>query len=283
MVTIGKKIQELRKTQHVTQEALGNAVGVSTQAVSKWECGGTPDVELLPAIADFFHVSIDYLFGRNLAEETSLSMYVYQQIHKLPLKKRPMEAYHLMYSLMNACNGYDEISMVMQTEKMQMYHKKEMNFQYEMANDHVISLMSLMDHFPYFIFMPEPEEGYKDMLMKREEYEELFAFLAKEHRFHILYELYQRKKGFTVELLVKQCHIPRNDVVQILKEFMERNWIIKVEVETDESDLAVYVLNENFAFLGMLIFAKELNKKTTTGYTIVLREKPILSDHKIKR
>ena len=43
---------------------LANVVGVSNQAVSKWESGGSPDIELLPAIADYFDVSLDALFGR---------------------------------------------------------------------------------------------------------------------------------------------------------------------------------------------------------------------------
>ena len=46
---IGNVISELRKNKGVKQEELANAVGVSTQAVSKWENGGTPDTELLPA------------------------------------------------------------------------------------------------------------------------------------------------------------------------------------------------------------------------------------------
>jgi transcriptional regulator with XRE-family HTH domain len=47
----------------VTQQQLADAVGVTFQAVSKWENGTTvPDVGLLPEIADFFEVTIDGLF-----------------------------------------------------------------------------------------------------------------------------------------------------------------------------------------------------------------------------
>lgn len=59
---IGKQIASLRKEKGVKQEELAKYVGVSTQAVSKWENGGVPDVELIPKIADFFSVSIDNLF-----------------------------------------------------------------------------------------------------------------------------------------------------------------------------------------------------------------------------
>ena len=45
---IGSQIAKYRKESGLTQEELGRTVGVSTQAVSRWECGGTPDVLLLP-------------------------------------------------------------------------------------------------------------------------------------------------------------------------------------------------------------------------------------------
>ena len=62
---LGNKIAELRKEKDMTQEALANAFGVSNQAVSKWEANQScPDILLLPKIADFFDVSLDYLFGR---------------------------------------------------------------------------------------------------------------------------------------------------------------------------------------------------------------------------
>ena len=47
---LGSQIAKFRKAAGLTQEELGRSVGVSTQAVSRWECGGTPDVTLLPAI-----------------------------------------------------------------------------------------------------------------------------------------------------------------------------------------------------------------------------------------
>jgi len=62
--TLGDNIARFRKAAGLTQEELGTTVGVSAQAVSRWECGGAPDVALLPAIADALAVSTDALFGR---------------------------------------------------------------------------------------------------------------------------------------------------------------------------------------------------------------------------
>ncbi len=60
-----ERITNLRKDNGLTQEALASKLGISFQAVSKWENGlSCPDIALLPELADIFGVSIDELFGR---------------------------------------------------------------------------------------------------------------------------------------------------------------------------------------------------------------------------
>ena len=56
----------------MTQEDLGRVVGISAQAVSRWECGGAPDVALLPAVADTLGVTVDALFGRETGEKVNI-------------------------------------------------------------------------------------------------------------------------------------------------------------------------------------------------------------------
>lgn len=69
-IRLGAKIRALRKQKGFSQEVLAQALGVSFQAVSKWETATTlPDVALIPAIASFFGVSTDELFDMNLMEQ----------------------------------------------------------------------------------------------------------------------------------------------------------------------------------------------------------------------
>lgn len=66
---IGEKIKKLRKAKNISQESLANVLGVTFQAVSKWETGTTaPDVSLIPPLANYFGVSIDELFDYNAWE-----------------------------------------------------------------------------------------------------------------------------------------------------------------------------------------------------------------------
>ena len=72
-LTLGEKIKELRKRDGRKQEDLATALGVSNQAVSRWEKDGSyPDMELIPAIANYFNVSIDELFGYSKDREEKL-------------------------------------------------------------------------------------------------------------------------------------------------------------------------------------------------------------------
>ena len=73
-INIAKNIAELRKHKGITQEQLAQALNISPQAVSKWETSTSlPDTQTLPLIAEYFAVSIDYLF---YGEE-----YVYNDIY----------------------------------------------------------------------------------------------------------------------------------------------------------------------------------------------------------
>lgn len=65
---ISQNILNLRKKTGVTQEQLAKAINVSSQAISKWETNTCqPDTMTLPLIAEYFNVSIDYLFyGKNI-------------------------------------------------------------------------------------------------------------------------------------------------------------------------------------------------------------------------
>ena len=70
---MGENISALRRRIGMTQEMLAFRLGVSAQAVSKWERQiSCPDVSLLPTMAEIFGVSIDELFINSHSEEIDL-------------------------------------------------------------------------------------------------------------------------------------------------------------------------------------------------------------------
>lgn len=84
-MTLGQRIQQLRKEHNLSQEYVGAILGVSRQAVSKWENDQTlPDTANLLAMAELFQVSTDELIGKKESSEE-----VPEEAPPVPLKSAP--------------------------------------------------------------------------------------------------------------------------------------------------------------------------------------------------
>lgn len=70
MENMGRKIAGLRKSNNMTQDELAERLGVTPQAVSKWENGvSMPDIAILPKLSEIFSVTIDELFAKDSEPE----------------------------------------------------------------------------------------------------------------------------------------------------------------------------------------------------------------------
>lgn len=86
--TLGKRIAYHRKRLGMTQEQLAQRVGVSAQAVSKWENNlSCPDITILPELASIFGISVDELLGRTPPKE--------ERVHEAEVIK-PEEKEHIL-------------------------------------------------------------------------------------------------------------------------------------------------------------------------------------------
>ena len=71
-MNIGEQIAKYRKERHLTQEQLGEALGVTNRTVSKWESGvSSPGVDLIPTIVSALGISLDQLFGTDTQRDTA--------------------------------------------------------------------------------------------------------------------------------------------------------------------------------------------------------------------
>ena len=72
MAQFGELLSELRKDKNMSQAELANVLFVSSGTISNYENGvHMPDVEKLVELADYFHVSTDYLLGRSSSRLTT--------------------------------------------------------------------------------------------------------------------------------------------------------------------------------------------------------------------
>ena len=81
----GEHIKKHRTRRGLTQEQLADKIGLSSQAVSKWECDGSiPDALMLATVADALDVSTDRLLGRTAVHETELYGNLRELMQKTP-------------------------------------------------------------------------------------------------------------------------------------------------------------------------------------------------------
>ena len=72
-IYFGQRIAQLRRERGMTQESLAQKLGITNQAVSKWESDQCcPDIMQLPALADTFGITLDELFGREQKADAAL-------------------------------------------------------------------------------------------------------------------------------------------------------------------------------------------------------------------
>ena len=90
-IDLGTKIRQLRHRDGRTQEVLAEALGVTSQAVSRWESGGSyPDMNLIPPIANYFGVTIDELFGYTNERDSRINALV-SQIQEMKWKNNGVD------------------------------------------------------------------------------------------------------------------------------------------------------------------------------------------------
>ena len=110
-MSIGKNIAHFRKNKGFTQEKLGEMIGVTNQAVSKWESESSlPDVMLLPRIAAALEVSLEDLFAESTTQtaQTAPDVFDMEAVHDFPKTAQTtmIDTLCIQTNLIN-CNSWD--------------------------------------------------------------------------------------------------------------------------------------------------------------------------------
>lgn len=175
-LSIGRNIADLRKQNGITQETLSEVISVTGQAVSKWESGGSPDVELLQPIADYFGVSIDRLFGRKVREYGDIEAELAESIINIDdMDARLLKVFDYSWIMEIAIMG----RVVADDEKTvddaaNTYGQLQYS---QMLLNRGITSLGIDKALRYFLIMPEPDEGWSMKLYFKDVYCKIFLLL----------------------------------------------------------------------------------------------------------
>lgn len=257
---LGVKIKEFRTKKGITQEELGQLVGVTTQAVSKWERGGTPDAELLPPIARALGVSIDALYDMEQDTGSRLEDFIIEELYS----KEDAEAFQRAVSLCIAIEmglfKMDALKNKAAGEMMEALND-EQNHEYfsTLVSNEGIVRTRLSRNGRYFFVMPEPEAGYRDFLENIEGLSQIFTVLSDCDTLKVLFFMYQRNhKQISTQLIAESVGISEEKVEKIMEQLAQINIAACSEVEMIEGDVKAYSVRREATLLPLLTFAREL-------------------------
>ena len=275
---IGANIAKLRKAKGATQEELAKAAGVSAQAVSKWENGGVPDAELFPAIADFFEVTIDALFGREVMAK-NVELVLAEKIANTPQEERFELAFELCWVIEAAIFGEKTEEALAQTISEIRKSSNSLNQRYSsIQRDEGYTHMGL-GRTNFFFLMPE-QEGLLPKILDGVDYCALFRDLGQEDVFRAFILCYKRspQKSFTEQLLVRELSITEERALEILAIMKKYGHIWTETIELDDRDMRVYKFSPQPYFMGFLLFAYDMIRRPTRfWYNSQHRNKPYLT------
>ena len=254
---IGANIAQMRKARGATQEELARAAGVSAQAVSKWENGGVPDAELFPAIADFFDVTIDALFGREVSEK-NLEEALTKRIIQTSDDQRMDAFFELLWVMERGLYGIgtDEGDTI--AARRQEFSDDEQRYSSVMQNTGYTH-MGIGNQRRFFFMMPE-QENLSHHLADDADYCALFRDLAEEDVFRAFMFLYKRAadKSFTEQLLVKSLGVTEERALQIIAVMTKYGHIWGQTLELDDREIKVYRFRPQPYFVGLLVLAHDM-------------------------
>lgn len=187
-----KTLQKLRKERGTTQEQLATYLGVSPQAVSKWENGSYPEGDLLPKISEYFGVSISYLYGQE-KEERSLEQQILDEFQRI-IERNNEEGKNVHPEYFDKMFGYAWAFHSGCWKNNKTYQgtpvpEKGNTTAASCADGAGFGYFALNKEKQFFIEVKEPDEGFVHNIPISETMRDFFVFLGEKGALEMVYYL----------------------------------------------------------------------------------------------
>lgn len=277
MSIIGSQIKKYRTEKGITQEQLGQLLGVTTQAVSKWERGGTPDTELLPHLSQVLNVSIDALFGR---EEQSLTLSIVRKICHMSVEEAYRYAFNICWAieigLTRDISSLDDLLSSFLDHSAINDDKND--YFAKIMQDGGIANARLSPDFRYFFLMVEPEDSIKNRLSDIETLQSVFKIFADKKLLSIIFYMYSRlNTPIAASLISKDTGIEISEVDRCMETLCRNNLATRNSIATADGDIYSYMFRQESSVIPLLCFADEIAKRDFRDFIVGFeRTKPLL-------
>lgn len=165
-MTFAESIRRLRTAAGLSQESLGERIGISGQAVSKWETADSlPDPSLLPALADALNVSIDALFDHRPAEPAHLYGEIGAWLASFPAEERTGQLFRIMAAAFRSYFGEDPAPLApLAEEERKDPSRAPVTRSFQINRQDGNGVLYDADTFPFLSLVLEPSGGWASVL-----------------------------------------------------------------------------------------------------------------------
>ena len=260
MTVFSESLQKLRKAKSLTQIELAENLGVSPQAVSKWENGSYLDADFIPKVANFFEVTIDELYGRSKKKE-SIEEQIFGSMSFAPdNEESKIKEYFdkFLEYFWAALNG----SYVTGQSYIERQVMDDMLYGSMLITSEGIVVQSNRKAYEFGMVMKKSEKGFGDMFSDKEKMAEVFKYLSDVDNLKILEYMFSLCEG---EVLTSKVISLKLKIIQKkIEDFFDFfnilcNWTGAVKrmelVREDNTTEKGYSIELGNAAVLMMIFA----------------------------
>ncbi len=271
---LSENIKKYRLEKNLTQGQLAAKLGVSVQAVSKWETSETyPDGALLVPLANELGLSLDELFCNESVSMSDISRRIITLI-------RGTEPCGRFRAVRDLCWQAERGLFDCRTETDKGYDPHEIENLYRSSyilQDGGFTMVS-NGREPFFAVFEEPEGGFGYFLDNRQYLRDIFTALSHPDTMSAIIGLYRKPENYIFEgaILAKDCAIDESRIDGVLADLTLLRVIYREELTVNNRKRVVFHSCPGHCLIALFLIAKEIGYRG--GYTLQshFRSRPLL-------